>query len=50
MQHRDDNERAIPAIPRPQSSRENTDPDGAAKPPARPGRIPGQRDRGNRES
>ncbi|WP_331731782.1 hypothetical protein [Kitasatospora sp. NBC_01300] len=50
MQHRDDNERAIPAIPRPRHDGENTRPGGAAKPPATPRRIPGQRGPDSRES
>ncbi|MEV4561880.1 hypothetical protein AB0K51_33555 [Kitasatospora sp. NPDC049285] len=50
MQHRDDNERAIPTIPGPRRSRENSRSGSAAKPPATPGHIPGQRGRDKRES
>ncbi|WP_158835003.1 hypothetical protein [Streptomyces sp. NRRL S-350] len=50
MQHHDDNERAIPTIPSPRRSGENSRSGGAAKAPATPGRIPGQRGRDKRES
>ncbi len=50
MQHNDGNERAIPTIPRPRRTSENHRPGGAAKPPAKPGRIPGQSDRDSRDS
>ncbi|MEU3499093.1 hypothetical protein ABZ747_37115 [Kitasatospora cineracea] len=50
MQHRDDNERAIPTIPDPRRSGENSRSGDAAKPPTAPGPIPGQRSRDDRKS